>query len=158
MGVVLDSSVVLKALIAPPRNLKEDVLKRELETHRKCRLVLERIEERGIETHAPAVIIVEVAGVIRRITGDEYRASLAGDTLENSFILHYDSEILEKAREVATITGASGFDAYFIATARLLNLPLITDDKGMHLRARELGVDSLLVRESTPEMIENLLR
>ena len=157
MGVVLDSSVVLKALISPPRNLKEEVLKRELETHKKCRLVLEKIEDEGIETHSPAVIVVEVAGVIRRITGDEYKASVASDTIENNFILHYDAEILEKAREVAALTGASGFDAYFIATARLLDIPLITDDRGMHLRAKELGVKSLLIRESTWEEIEKLL-
>jgi len=154
MGAVLDSSVVLKALLPPPRNLKEEIPKRELKTHEKCRFILETIEEKRIETHSPAVIVVEVAGVIRRITGDEYRASIASDTIKNNFILHYDGEILEKAREVATLTGASGFDAYFIATARLLGLPLVTDDKGMYLRAKELGIDSLLVRENSIKEIE----
>ncbi|WP_258083565.1 type II toxin-antitoxin system VapC family toxin [Thermococcus thermotolerans] len=158
MGVVIDSSVVLKALLPPPRNLDEEILKRELEAHEKCQFILETIEEKRIEIHSPAVIVVEVAGVIRRITGDEYRASIASDTIEDNFILHYDAEILEKAREVATLTGASGFDAYFIATARLLNLPLITDDRGMHLRARKLEIESLLVRENSIREIERVLR
>ncbi|ACJ17028.1 Hypothetical nucleic acid-binding protein [Thermococcus onnurineus NA1] len=158
MGVVLDSSVILKALLPPPKNLKKEVYQREVETHKKCQRILEIVEDKDIEIHVPAVVTVEVAGVIKRITGDKSRASLVSETIAETFRLHYDAELLEKATEIAALTGASGFDAYFIATAYLLDIPLLTDDKGMHLRAQELGINSTLIRETLLEKIEEILR
>ena len=158
MGVVLDSSVILKALLSPPRNLQEKVLQREVETHKKSQLILELIEEREVEVHIPAVALVEVAGVIRRLTGDKSKASLASDTIGEMFKVHYDSELLEKAKEVAILTGASGFDAYFIGLARLLELPLLTDDRGMHIRAKKIGINSVLIREASLSELRDIVR
>ncbi|ADT84756.1 PIN domain-containing protein [Thermococcus barophilus] len=154
MGVILDSSVILKALLSPSRNLPEKVYNRERQTHEKCKYLMRLIEERNIEVHVPTVAKVEVAGVIKRVTGDADKALLAAITISENYNLHYDVELIEKALEISLSTGASGFDSYFIALANLLNLPLFTDDKGMHIKAMGMGIKSYLIRELTIDDIK----
>jgi hypothetical protein len=57
----------------------------------------------------------------------------------------------------AVTQGCSGFDAYFISLAFLHNLPLLTDDIGMHTHAIKKGVISLLIKETHMSDIERLL-
>ncbi|WP_457753571.1 type II toxin-antitoxin system VapC family toxin [Thermococcus sp.] len=158
MGVILDSSVILKALLLPPRNLPENVYNRERQTHEKCKYLMELIEEKNIEVHIPVVAKVEVAGVIKRVTGDTDKALLAAVTLSENYNLHYDVELIEKALEISLSTGASGFDSYFIALSDLLDFPLFTDDKGMYIKAKKLGVEAYLIRELTMDDLKNFFR
>jgi len=47
---------------------------------------------------------------------------------------------------------------YFIALAKIKNAVLLTDDGKMHFHAKEVGVDSVLIREIDFKGIENKLK
>lgn len=50
---VLDTSVIVKSIFKPMKSLSDDLYKREMETHEKCRLIIKRIEEIGTEIYIP---------------------------------------------------------------------------------------------------------
>ena len=66
--------------------------------------------------------------------------------------------LFDSAWAIATDTGCSGFDSYFIALAKIKNAVLLTDDGKMHFHAEEVGVDSVLIREIDFKGIENKLK
>ncbi len=65
--------------------------------------------------------------------------------------------LFDSAWTVATDTGCSGFDSYFIALARIKNAVLLTDDGGQHFHAEDIGIDSVLIRETDIKQIENII-
>lgn len=66
--VVLDTSVIVKAILKPGRWLPKDVYEREVETYRKSRLLIRLLREKHAEVLIPFVALVEVAGVLTRLT------------------------------------------------------------------------------------------
>ena len=46
--VLLDSSTIVKSIVKPGRWLPDDVYKRELETHRKARVLVKALKSTGI--------------------------------------------------------------------------------------------------------------
>ena len=152
-SVVLDTSVVAKGLLAPPRHLRRDVYERELETRRKIRVILRLLEEAGVKVFFPRAGTVEVASVLRRSGLPENFVADVVESLKSTFVVVGEELLYEKALEVALKTAPSGFDAYFIALALLTRSLLITDDRGMAGHARRLGLDIILVRETSMEEI-----
>jgi len=72
-----------------------------------------------------------------------------------SYEIADESVLFDTAWVVAEDTGCSGFDSYFIALAEIKNAVLFTDDSGMHHHAGDVGAQSVLVRETDVEQIEN---
>lgn len=60
---VLDSSVIIKSVFQPMKSLPDKFYKREMETHQKCRFVIEKIEESDLDIYIPRVCVVETAAV-----------------------------------------------------------------------------------------------
>jgi hypothetical protein len=56
---VLDTSAIIKSIFKPSKSLSSEVYKRELETHKKCRVLIKRIEERDVDIFIPKVCVVE---------------------------------------------------------------------------------------------------
>ena len=84
----------------------------------------------------------------------------SGETAtETSFLklILGEDEIFEEALDVASLTGASGFDTSFIALAKLMGGLLITDDVKMAKHAESIGVTPLLLRETTEEHLRDVL-
>ncbi len=69
-----------------------------------------------------------------------------------------EDSIFEDAWEVASSTGCSGFDTYFISLAILKKAVLLTDDTGMYNNAKRVRIESLLIREIDMEDIKNLFK
>ena len=65
-SVVLDTTVVVKSVLKPPRHLPPHVYRREVETRRKIHAILEVLESRGYTVYFPRAGIVEVAAVLKR--------------------------------------------------------------------------------------------
>jgi len=61
--VVLDTSVIVKAVCGTGRWLPRSVYKRKPETHRKSRLLIRLLDEKRVELLMPFAALVEVAGV-----------------------------------------------------------------------------------------------
>jgi len=154
--VVLDTSVIVKAILKPGRWLPKDVYEREVEAHRKSRLLIRLLREKRTEVLIPFVALVEVAGVLTRLAS----SSLAREVVESlktseNYRIVYEEEIRDLAIEVALEAGLSGFDAYFIAAAKKYNAMLITDDEPMSMRAKHLGIGTILIREVSVEELKS---
>ncbi len=145
--VVLDTSVIVKAILKPGRWLPRDIYEREIKTHEKLRLLIRLLKEKQIKMLLPFVALVEVAGVLTRLTS----RSLAREVVESlrtteNYQVIYEEKIGDSAIYLALETGASGFDNYFMTIAKLYNATLITDDEPMAIYAERIGIDTILVR------------
>ncbi len=150
--VVLDTSVIVKAVLKPGRWLPRDLYERELETHRKSRLLARLLREKGIEVLIPFAALVEVAGVLTRMVSK----TLAEEVVESlkateNYRVVYEEEIRDHVIRIALELGSSGFDTYFISIAKLYNAVLITDDEPMAMHAERLGVKTILLRRVSRE-------
>jgi len=147
--VVLDTSVIVKAVLKPGRWLPRDIYEREIETHRKSRLLIRLLKEERIEVLIPFVALVEVAGVLTRLAS----SSLAREVVESlrtseNYRIVYEEEIRDSVIEIALEVGSTGFDTYFIAVAKKFNAMLVTDDEPMAIHAKRLGIDTVLIRKT----------
>jgi predicted nucleic acid-binding protein len=150
---VLDSSILIKSIFKPLRSLPKEAYAREMETHDKCRRLLKMIDEKDVEVYVPRACIVETAAVVRRLS-DRARARKVSKGISESYEIAEELMLFDTAWVVATDTGCSGFDSYFIALAKIKKAVLFTDDNGMHHHARDVGAESILVRETDVERIE----
>ncbi len=154
--VVLDTSVIIKSIFKPPKSLSDKIYKRELGTHEKCRVLIKELEERNAEIYIPKVCIVETGAVVKRLA-DRKLAIRISKSLLDSYEVVDEAILFESAWIIAMETGCSGFDSYFISLAKIKCALLFTEDRKMHFNAKELGVNSILIRETTLKGIENFV-
>jgi predicted nucleic acid-binding protein len=144
---VLDTSVIIKSIFKPPKSLTSEIYGRELETHKKCITIIRMLEEWEIDVYVPKACVVEIAAVVRRLAGKNVAMKISREVLYSYEVLD-EMFLFDSAWTIAINTGCSGFDSYFIALARINDAVLLTDDKGMHFHAKEVDVDSVLIRET----------
>ncbi len=156
-SVVLDTSVVAKSILAPPRYLRKDIYEREIKTREKIRVILRLLEERNYKVFFPKAGTVEAASVLKRSGLSREQVLEVLESLNKTFIIIDENIIYDKALEVALATAPSGFDTYFLALAILTNSLLITDDRGMADQAKRLKINSIFVREAIIEKIQSKL-
>ncbi|RMH44229.1 MAG: PIN domain-containing protein, partial [Gammaproteobacteria bacterium] len=117
--IVVDASLWVARLVA------NDVF------HTRSRAWMEAQRAAGIRFIAPALLLVEVAAAISRPTGNPALARRAVGTLQSLAdlrLVEMDRRLVQTATQVATDLGVRGADAFYIAVARQLNLPLATLD------------------------------
>lgn len=154
--IVLDTSVLIKSLFKPLKSLSADIYAREIATHEKCRALVKLLEERDVEACIPKAGVVEMAAVAMRLA-DRGTAKKVSKRVREAYEVVDESLLFDTALMIATNTGSSGFDSYFISLAKVKNAHLLTDDNGMHLHAKEVGVNSVLIREMDLLEIEAFL-
>lgn len=153
---ILDTSVVVKSIFKPSKSLSSEIYKRELETHEKCRIVIKKIEERDMDIYIPKVCVVETAAVVKKLADKNFAIKISKGVLDSYEVVD-ESILFDSAWAIAMDTGCSGFDSYFIALAKIKDAILFTDDGRMHFHAKEVRIDSVLIREIDLKGIENLL-
>jgi len=110
----------------------------------KAEEVLGIILEKGLEIINPTAFKVELAGVLtRRMQIDKALEIIKSILFEIKLIPNPD----ELAFDVALKTGSRATDAYFIATAKLTNTILITNDRMMAINAKKYGVEAYYLIE-----------
>jgi len=105
--------------------------------HAESRTLLEALAERPVLTVLPTLVRPEIAGAIRRFSGDPQIARRALEVLELLPNLNYaplDGRLANDATELAAGSGMKGADAVYVATARLFDTVLVTLDA--HQRER----------------------
>lgn len=153
---VLDTSVIVKSTFKPPKSLSSKIYKRETETHDKCKVIIKKLEERGVDIYIPKVCVIETAAVVKRLADESFAMRISEGVLDSYEVVD-ETILFDSAWAIAIDTGCSGFDSYFIALAKLKNAMLLTDDGGMHFHAKEVGGDSVLIREINFKGIENII-
>ncbi len=156
-SAVLDTTVVVKSLLKPPSYLPEHILRRENETHRKCRVLMTLLRSSEYIVYFPRAGLVEVAAVLRRGGVNRDTVKRVIQAIGNTFVIVREDHIFAKALEIALLESPSGFDTYFIALAALTGATLVTDDEPMAVHAKRLGLDVILIREVSLDELKKKL-
>jgi predicted nucleic acid-binding protein len=80
---------------------------------------------------APVLLVVEIAATIARVTRSPTLAESAAAHLyafERMRLAPLDQDLVEEATVLAARLGLRGVDAFYVATARRLGIPLVTLD------------------------------
>jgi predicted nucleic acid-binding protein len=124
--VVVDASVWVARLV------DQDIF------HAHSRAWLASQRANGVRFLAPTLLLVEVAAAISRRTGDStlaQRAVAALESLPDLRLVDMDRSVVMAATKVAVELDVRGADAFYIAIARQLSLPLATLDADQLERA-----------------------
>ena len=142
MPVVVDTSVFIDLILEYDENRT-----------RKAEKTLTLIQEKGLKIVNPVIFKVEIAGVLSRNLSESRVELIVKD------ILH-DVELTpnpdNSAFEIAMRTGSRASDAYFIATVKLTDSILITNDRVMTNNARKAGVEAYYLIEEFDNIVERL--
>jgi len=120
---VLDTSVIVKSVFRPMKSLPDNVYKREMETHQKCRFVIEKIEESDLDIYIPKVCVVETAAVAKKLANKNLANKISKGVFDSYEVID-EAFLFDSAWTIAMDTGCSGFDSYFIALAMVKNASL----------------------------------
>ena len=113
--------------------------------------LLETIQSKSLEIVNPVLFRVELAGVLSRKLPENRVKLIVEDILEDVKLI---PNLNDLAFEVAIKTGSRAADAYFIATARLTNSILVTNDKIMVKNAKKAGVEAYYLIEEFNEVVK----
>ena len=117
--IVVDASVWVSRLVA-----QDDF-------HGKVKTWFETQRAQRVIFIAPAILLVEIAGAISRRTGDPLLAQQAIDTLKklpDLRLVTMNQRLVVEAARLAGELALRGADAFYVAVASQLNLPLATLD------------------------------
>jgi len=95
---------------------------------------------------SPALLLVEVAGAVSRRTGDSDLAQRASDSLKKLpglRLVEMGRTLVQESARLAADLGLRGADAFYVALAAQLKLPLITLDDDQ--RNRSIAVIQTLI-------------
>jgi predicted nucleic acid-binding protein len=141
--IVLDASVIVDAFIKPRRRKQDELLKQQLERHKKAKSLLKFFLDITLPIYIPRICIIETAGVIRR------KAGIYPDKVINFIMKRFkvidEVNIWDLALSIAKETGCRAVDSYYIATAEKTNSILITADKKMYNVATKRNIASILI-------------
>ncbi len=120
-AVLLDTSVVVKWFV--PEEDSERAL-----------TVRQAQEDRELQLYAPEVLLMELANALRY--SSEFSAGEITEALETPFELNillipFSLDALNSAITLSMEHDLAAYDAYFLALAQALEIPLITADRRM---------------------------
>jgi hypothetical protein len=100
------------------------------------------------------VYVLVLKDLPARRLADKVTAKKISKIVREAYEVVDESLLFDTALMIATNTGSSGFDSYFISLTKVKNALLLTDDNGMHIHSKEVGVNSVLIREKDLKEIE----
>jgi predicted nucleic acid-binding protein len=106
--------------------------------HDLSRQWLDAQRDQGVQFVAPTLLLVEIAAAISRCTGDSKLAQRAVEALENLSdlrLVEMDHKVVQTAIRAGSDLGVRSADAFYIAIAQQLSLPLATLDQDQSKRA-----------------------
>ncbi|MEM3927953.1 MAG: type II toxin-antitoxin system VapC family toxin [Archaeoglobaceae archaeon] len=139
--IVLDTSIFVDYLFEKNEKRKEI-----------ARKMLGQLE--GKEVAVPKVFLIELISIGRRLGFKIKKEDVLEFYSELTFV--GEEEIIEILFDVAETVHPRAIDAYFIATAKLTNSILITNDRIMAENAKEYGIEAYYLVEEFDKAIERI--
>ncbi len=142
--IVVDTSIFIDAIFRYDEN-----------RYKLVREFFRFIQNAGLSVVVPEVFKVELIGqLVRRIKKDE-ALKIYNGIISNVDIVNIE-RIRETAFSVASETGCRAIDAYFIATAKITNSILITNDRIMANNAKKCGIEAYYLIEDFNNAMDRL--
>lgn len=143
MAVTLDTSVLADLFLPVEEGRKV-----------KAKGAIEIVEGREILIYNPKIFIIEFLSILRRFLSKEMVENALQVTRNINFF--EESEIFEIAKELSLEVHPRAIDAYFIATAKLTDSILISNDKTMVNNSRETGIEAYYLIEEHDKVVGRL--
>jgi predicted nucleic acid-binding protein len=124
-------------------------------SHEVSRRFLQALADKPVIVILPTLVSPEIAGAVRRFTGDtaSARDSLRIlDLLPNLTMITVDDRVADEATSIAVASGMKGADAVFAAVANLFDAVLVSLDVSQ--RERCPGSTRALTPEEASEEVE----
>ena len=131
-ALVVDTSVLVKWFKTDHEDLVAE-----------ARALLERVERARAAVYAPALLLYEVGNILTRKSDLDAAAVadvLAGIAASSLIVAPPEPALLARAARLARAHDLSFYDASFVALAVALDCPLITADRTLAGRTRDLGI------------------
>ena len=106
-----------------------------------------------VTIYEPEVFKIELAGTLSRRFGKDDVLSFIDDVISKIRLIRNPNEL---AFQIALDTGCRAIDSYFIATAKLTDSILITNDKVMARNAKKAKVESYYLIEEFDKAVKRL--
>ncbi len=142
MSVVVDTSVFV-----------DSVLEYDKSRTKMAEDLLETIQSASLEIVGPILFKVELAGILSRKLPRNRVKLIVEDILEDVKLIPNPDDL---AFEVAVKTGSRATDAYFIATAKITNSILITNDKVMAKNAKKANIEAYYLIEEFDKAVNGI--
>ncbi len=139
--IVIDTSVLVDYIF------EEDVTRNSM-----ARETLKLVE--GLRVFAPKILLIEFMAVARRLGMSTSKLDVVRLTAD--FILLTEDMIFDEAFRIVECAHPRAVDAYFIATAKLTNSILVTNDRIMVNNAKKYGIEAYYLIEEFDAIKERL--
>ena len=139
--IVIDTSVLVDYIF------EEDVTRNNI-----AKETLELVK--GLRVFAPRILLIEFMAVARRLGMTISKLDVVRLTAD--FVLLSEDKIFDEAFKIAECVHPRAADAYFIATAKLTNSILITNDRVMANNAKKYGIEAYYLIEEFDKAVERL--
>ena len=106
-----------------------------------------------VTIYEPEVFKIELAGTLSRRFGRDDVLSFIDDVISKVRLIENPNEL---AFQIALNTGCRAIDSYFVATAKLTNSILVTNDKIMVKNAKKAGIEAYYLIEEFDKAVERL--
>ncbi len=117
---------------------------------------LNKLSDKGAIVYEPFVFEVELCAILVRYIEPKYVTGILKVILNHVAMIKED-ELHSEAKATALKTGCRAIDAYYIATAKLVDAILVTNDSVMKSNAEKAGVEAYhLVKDY--EKLRKILR
>lgn len=100
-----------------------------------------------LSAEIPSTVLIETSAVASRITKNIQFGLDIAEKIQACCKIIYDEELLHEAIHVAALTTANGIDALLVTCAKLLKIPLMTDDRTLHEICKKQKIDCRLLSE-----------
>jgi len=139
--IVIDTSVLVDYVF------EEDVTRNDI-AKETLKLV------KGLRVFVPRILLIEFMAVARRLGMSISKQDVVRLTAD--FVLLSEDTIFDEAFKIAEHVHPRAADAYFIATAKLTDSILITNDKVMANNAKRYGIECYYLIEDFDKAVERL--
>lgn len=109
---------------------------------------------KGLRVFAPRILLIEFMAVARRLGMTISKLDVVRLTAD--FVLLSEDKIFDEAFKIAEFVHPRAADAYFIATAKLTNSILITNDRVMARNAKKAGIEAYYLIEDFDKVVKRL--
>ena len=134
MGLTIDSSVYIDSIV--PKSEKR---------HTRAKELIKLVSESGSDVFGPRMFIVKLIGVLSRFKPKDDVKDVPN--IAKFVNILSEDEIFETAVNIAFDTHCRAVDSYFIATAKLTNSVLITNDRIMADNAKKCCIEACYLLE-----------
>ena len=109
---------------------------------------------KGLRVFAPRILLIEFMAVARMLGMTIFKLDMVRLTAD--FVLLSEDKIFDEAFKIAECVHPRAADAYFIATAKLTNSILITNDRVMARNAKKAGIEAYYLIEDFDKAVKRL--